>query len=78
MLSVCVLSCSVVSDSVTLCAAECQASLSFTISPSLFKPMFIQSVMPSNYLILCRPLLLLPSMRPSIKIFSNELALRIR
>ena len=78
MLNVCVLSCSVVSDSLTLWAAECQVSLSFTISPSLFKPVFIESVMPSNYLILCRPLLLLPSMLPSIKILSNELALRIR
>ena len=55
-----------------------QASLSFTISQSLFKLMSIESVMPSNYLILCRPLLLLPSIFPSIRIFSNESALHIR
>ena len=55
-----------------------QASLSFTISQSLFKLMSSESVMPSNHLILCRPLLLLPSVLPSIKVFSNESALRIR
>ena len=55
-----------------------QASLSFTISWSLLKLLFTESVMPSNHLILCRPLLLLPSIFPSIKIFSNELALCIR
>ena len=55
-----------------------QASLSFTISPSLLKLMSIESVMPSNHLILCCPHLLLPSIFPSIKVFSNELALRIR
>ena len=50
-------------------------SLSFTISQSLLKfIMFIESVMPSNHLILCRPLLLLPSIFPSIRVFSNELA----
>ena len=55
-----------------------QASLSSTICQSFLKPMSIQSVMPSNHLILCRPLLLLPSVFPSIKVFSNELALHIR
>ena len=49
-----------------------QDSLSFTISQSLLKPMSIESVMPSNHLILCRPLLLLPSIFPSIRIFSSE------
>ena len=52
-----------------------QASLSFTISLSLFNLMSIESVMPSNHLILCHPLLLLPSLFPSIGIFSNESAL---
>ena len=46
--------------------------------PSLFKLMSIESVMPSNHLILCRPLLLLPSIFPSIRVFSNESALHIR
>ena len=55
-----------------------QASLSFTISPSLLRLMSIESVMPSNHLILCHPLLLLPSIFPSIRVFSNELALYIR
>ena len=54
------------------------ASPSFTISQSLLRLMFIESVMPSNHLILCHPLLLLPSTLPSIRVFSNELALRIR
>ena len=49
-----------------------QASLSFTISPSLLKLMSIELVMSSNHLILCRPLLLLPSIFPSIRVFSNE------
>ena len=57
--------------------AVCQASLSFTISWSLLKLKSIESVMPSNHLILCHPLLLL-SIFPSIRVFSNELALRIR
>ena len=52
--------------------AACQASLSITNSQSLLKLMSIKSVMPSNHLILCRPLLLLPSIFPSIRIFSNE------
>ena len=53
--------------------AACQASLSITNSPSLLKLMSIKSVMPSNHLILCHPLLLLPSIFPSIRVFSNEL-----
>ena len=57
--------------------AACQASLSIN-SQSLLKFMFITSVMPSNHLILCHPLLLLPSIFPSIRISSNELVLRIR
>ena len=56
----------------------CQASLSITNSQSLLKLMSIKSVMPSNHLILCRPLLLLLSIFPSIRLFSNESALRIR
>ena len=63
---------------VTPWTAACQASLSFTRSWSLFKPMSIESVMPSNHLILCCPLLLLPSVFPTIRVFSNELALHIR
>ena len=55
-----------------------QASLSITNCQSLPKPMSIESVMPSNHLILCRPLLLQPSIFPSIKVFSNESVLRIR
>ena len=55
-----------------------QASLSFTISQSLLKLMSTESVMPSNHLILCRPLLLWPSIFPSIRVFSSELALHIR
>ena len=52
-----------------------QASLSFTITWSLFKFTFLESVMPSNHLILCHPLLLLPSIFPSIRVYSNELVL---
>ena len=55
-----------------------QASLSFTILWSLLKLMSIESVMSSNHLILCHPLLLLPSIFPSIRVFSNESALCIR
>ena len=55
-----------------------QAFLSITNSQSLLKLMSIESVMPSNHLILCRPLLLPPSIFPSIRVFSNESALRIR
>ena len=56
----------------------CQASLSFTVSWSLLNLMSIESVMPFNCLILCCPLLFLPSIFPSIRVFSNELALCIR
>ena len=52
--------------------------LSFTISQSLLKLMSVESVMPSNHLILCRPLLLLPSIFPSIRVFSNESVLHIK
>ena len=55
-----------------------QASLSITNSWSLLKLMSIESVIPSNHLILCHPLLLLPPIPPSIRVFSNELAVRIR
>ena len=54
-----------------------QASLSFTISQSLFKLMSTESMMPSNHLILCHPLLLLPSIFPSIRVFTNESVFRI-
>ena len=55
----------------------CQAPLSSTISQSLLRFMCIESMMPSNHLILCHPLLL-PSIVPSIRVFSNELAFRIK
>ena len=58
--------------------AACQVSLSITNSRSLLKLMSIESVMPSNHLILCHPLLLLPSIFPSIRVFSNESVLRIK
>ena len=58
--------------------AACQASLSITHSWSLFKLMSIESVMPSNHLLLCRPIFLPPSVFPSIRVFSNESVLRIR
>jgi len=63
---------------VTPWTAACQASLSITSSWSLLKLISIESVMPSNHLILCHPLLLLPSIFPSIKVFSNESALCMR
>ena len=63
---------------VTPWTAARQASLSITISRSLLKLMSIESVMPSNHLILCHHLLLLPSIFPSIRVFSNESALHIR
>ena len=69
---------SVVSDSATPWTAAYQASLSIANSQSLLRLMSIESVMPSNHLILCHPLLLLPSIFPSIRVFSNESALRIR
>ena len=71
-------SCQVMSDSATPWTAAHQASLSFTISWSLLKLMSLETMMPSSHLILCRPLLLLPSIFPSIKVFSNESALHIR
>ena len=69
---------SVVSDSATPWIAARQASLSITNSRSLLKLMSITSVMPSSHLILCRPLLLLPPIPPSIQVFSNESTLLIR
>ena len=63
---------------VTPWTAAHQASLSITNSQSLLKLMSIESVMPSDHLILCHPLLLLPSTFPSIRVFTNELALCIR
>jgi len=63
---------------VTPWTAAHQASLSITNSQSLLKLMSIESVMPSNHLILCRALLLLPPIFPSIRVFSNETVLRIR
>ena len=62
---------------VTPWTAAHQASLSLTISQSLSKLMSIELMMPSNHLILCHPLLLLPSLFPSIRVFSNESALGI-
>ena len=73
--------CSVAKLCLAVCnpgAAARQASLSITVSQSLLKLMSIESMMPSNYLILCCPLLLLFSVFPSIRVFSNELALCIR
>ena len=58
--------------------AACQASLSITNSRSLLRLMSIESVMPFNHLILCRPLLLLPPIPPSVRVFSNESTLRMR
>ena len=69
---------SVMSDSATPWTAACQASLSFTVSLSLLKLMSIESVIPSKHLILCHPLLFLPSIFPSIRVFSNESVLHIR
>ena len=63
---------------VTPWTAARQASLSITNSQSLLKPMSMESLMPSNHLILCHPLLLPPSIFPSIRVFSSESALRIR
>ena len=68
---------SVVSNSETPWTAVSQASLSITNSWGLIKLMSIELVMPSNHLILCCPLLLLPSIFPSIMVFSNELALTL-
>ena len=66
------------SDFVTSWNTARQASLSITISWILLKLMSIESVMPSSHLILCRPVLLLPSIFPSIRVFSNESVLHIR
>ena len=63
---------------VTPCTAACQASMSITNSWSSLRLVSIESVMPSNHLILCHPLLLLLSIFPSIRVFSNESVLRIR
>ena len=68
---------SLMSNSVTTWTAAHQASLSITNSWSLLRLMSLESVMPSNHLILCHPLLLLPSIFPSIRVFSKEPALRI-
>ena len=62
----------------TLYTAVCQASLSLTVTQSLLKLMSIELVMPSNHLSLCHPLHLLPSISPSIRVFSNESVLHIR
>ena len=69
---------SVVSDSATPWIAARQTSLSITNSRSLLKLMSIESVMPSNHLILCCPLLLFPPIPPSIRVFSNESTLHMR
>ena len=63
---------------VTPWTATRQASLSITNSQNSLKLMFIESVMPSNHLILCRPLLFSPSVFPTIRVFSNESVLHIR
>ena len=73
--------CSVAKSCLTICIPTItaqQAFLSFTISWSLLKLLSIESVIPSNILILCGPLLLLLSVFPSIRVFSNELTLHIR
>ena len=62
----------------TPCTAACQASLSFSISQNFLTFMSIKSVMPFNHLVLCCPLLLLPSVFPSIRVFSSESSLHIR
>ena len=72
------LSLSVVSDSANPWTAALQASLSITNAQRLLKLVSIESGMPSNHLIFCHPLLLLPSVFPSIRVFSNESVLRIR
>ena len=69
---------SVIQSCLTLCIAARQASLSITNSRNLLKLMPIELVMPSNHLILCCPLFLLPPIPPSIRVFSNESTLRMR
>ena len=71
-------SCPFMSDSVTPWTASCQASLSITNSQSLLKLMSIESVVLSNHLILCRPLLFLPLVFPSLRVFSSEAVFCIR
>ena len=71
-------SCSVMSDSATPRTAAHQPSLSITSSHSLLKLMSVESVMPSNHLIFCCPLLLLPLIFPNVRVFSNESVLHIR
>ena len=74
-LSIVLFCCSVTESYLALCdpwTAACQASLSITISQSLLKFMSIELVMPSNHFIFCHPLLLLPSIFPSIRVFSND------
>ena len=70
--------CSFVCNFVTPWTAACQDSLSFTISQNLLELLSIESVTPFNHLILCHPLLLLPLIFPSIRVFSNESALCIK
>ena len=80
-MQICVYCCSVTKSYLTLqhpWIAARQAPLCFSSSPSLLKLMFIESVMPSNHLILCHLLFLLPSIFPSIRVFPKELAVRIR
>ena len=74
----CWCSVSVMSEFASPWTAACQASLSFTISWSLLKFMSTESVMPSNHLVLCCPLVLLPWTFPSIRVFSNESVLHAR
>ena len=69
---------SVISNSATPWTAACQASLSFTMSQSLLKLKSVESMMPSNHLILCGSFLLLPLIFPIIRVFSNESVLHIR
>ena len=77
-LNVLLCNCQVIYDSGTSWPAACQNSLFFTVSWSLLKLTSIESVVQSNHLILCRPLLLLPLVIPRIRVFSNESALPIR
>ena len=78
LLKIVVQSLSCVSFFVTPWTAACQASMSFTISRSLFKLMSIELMMSSNHLILCHPLLFLPSIFPSTRVFSSKFTLSFR
>ena len=69
---------SAMSDSTTPWTAACQVSMSLTVSRSLLKLMSIESVIPSNHFILCQSILLLPSIFPSIRVFSNQSVLHVR